>query len=283
MAVTAIAARGILEWRDVADKAKADRALKRAIAYMKDASNLNPQDKDEYIWAFVYRINFFARLIELDPQMKKEHLPFLQELVATTEKQQLKTGAYRHEYAAAFTSASVLHSLFVASESGADVAMPKLKAATKSILGARVEKTGAYGYGTRASRRTRVEASAGRMPLCELALYLGGASSSKKLKSAVKKSFDNHANFETARNYDDHMRSLFAIGGFFFWYDMHGRAEAINRLSGKAASDFKNKMRQIVYSINEADGGWIDSHEVGKSYGTGMALTVLKLMKENSQ
>lgn len=281
VAVTAIAARGLLDWRTSGPKDRIEKALQRAVVYLSDDTHLNPKDKDELIWAYVYRINFFSRLLELDPQQKAKVMPTLQRLVTDMEKLQMQSGAFRHEYAAAFTSASAMHSLYVAADAGANVSMPKLKAATKAVLGARVEKSGAFGYGMR--NRGGVEQAGGRMPLCELALYLGGASSSKKLSGAVAEAFKQHGNFETARNYDDHMRSLYAIGGFFFWYDMHGRAEAINRLSGKKAGKWREAVRKIVFSTNEADGGWIDSHELGKSYGTGMALTVLRLMQDLKQ
>ncbi len=282
VAVTAIVARALLEWRVQGPKAEIDRALARAIVYLKDDSHLNPYDKDELIWAYVYRLNFFSRLMEEDKKNAEKHATFLQKLVTATESFQLeKSGAYRHEYAAAFTSASVIHALFVAKAAGARVSKPRLKAATKAIAGARVKKTGAFGYGLR--NRGGVEQAGGRMALCELALYLGGVSSEKKLKDSIAEGFKQQGNFEIARNYDDHMRSLYGIGGFFFWYDMHGRAEAIRLLKGQKAAKWREAMRKIVYDTHEADGGWIDSHELGKSYGTAMALTVLKLMQELEQ
>ena len=42
------------------------------------------------------------------------------------------------------------------------------------------------------------------------------------------------------------------------------------------AVDCRQKMLEHVLKIGEIDGSFVDSHELGKSYGTGMALMVLK-------
>lgn len=77
------------------------------------------------------------------------------------------------------------------------------------------------------------------------------------------------------RKYDDHA-DRHANGGFFFWYDMAGRAEAIGRLQSDRDA-FLAKQRDLVLSIAEIDGCFVDSHELGKTYGTAMGLITLKL------
>ena len=111
------------------------------------------------------------------------------------------------------------------------------------------------------------------MPYCEYALYLCGQSKAEAVAAALEKSFPYNDLLERVRKYDDHA-DQYHNGGFFFWYDQYGRAVAARGV-GQAAALAKQK--EIVLSIPEIDGCWVDSHELGRSYGTAMALLTLKL------
>ena len=93
------------------------------------------------------------------------------------------------------------------------------------------------------------------------------------LAASLDTSFKHHPLLERIRKYDDHA-DAYHNGGFFFWYDQYGRAVA-----AKAAcnTEAMKKQRDIVLQIPEIDGCWVDSHELGRVYGTAMALLTLKL------
>ncbi len=273
MAGTAIACTALLAWKDV-DPKGVQAALDRAWPYLNAEKNMAVDDADEVIWGYAYRISYFARLAAADAARKDACLAKMKELVAAVAKLQKRTGIWRHEYDAPFTTATVLHALWEAKQAGVDVPDAAVDKALDALASCRTDK-GVFSYGYPPRGATAVQGSAGRMPLCELALFLSRRSKQADLHAAVEKSFELHALIEKVRKYDDHA-DRHANGGFFFWYDMAGRAEAIGRLQSDRDA-FLAKQRELVLSIAEIDACFVDSHELGKTYGTAMGLITLKL------
>jgi hypothetical protein len=114
------------------------------------------------------------------------------------------------------------------------------------------------------------------MPFLEWTLTFSGAAKPETVKAAIAESFKHHALLERIRKYDDHA-DAYHNGGFFFWYDQYGRA-----LAAKAVGDAEAlaKQKEIVLATTEIDGCWVDSHELGRVYGTSMALLTLKLCEK---
>jgi hypothetical protein len=165
----------------------------------------------------------------------------------------------------------VLHE---AKQAGADVPDAVIQRGAKALASTR-DRKGIFAYGF-PGRGGAIEGAAGRMPLCELALQLWGFSKKEMVQASLDESFKHHDLLERIRKYDDHA-DAFQNGGFFFWYDQHGRA-----LAARASDDARSLARQkeIVLSTQEIDGCWVDSHELGRSYGTAMALLTLKLCEK---
>jgi len=265
MAGTALACAALLAWRDV-DPKGVDAAIERALPYLADEKNvaIEPQ---EIIWAHAYRLFFYAR----KPDVKK-----MNEIVGAIEKLQKKSGVWQHEYNAPFTTATVLHCLWEAKQAGAAVPEAMTKKGAEALASCRSDK-GVFSYGY-PGKGDRAQGGAGRGPLCELALLLNGASKEADVRAAVEAGFEHHALLERVRKYDDHA-DAFRNGGFFFWYDMLGRVEAIRRLKDGRAK-LLERQREIALSITEIDGCFVDSHELGKTYGTAMGLLVMKLTRD---
>ena len=121
------------------------------------------------------------------------------------------------------------------------------------------------------------------MPACELALLVAGHSDQERLRKALDTSFKHHGLLEAVRKYDDHS-DRYGNGGFFFWYDMYGRTEAIKNVKNdNARESYREKMRRLVLELPETDGGFVDSHELGKTYGTAMGLICLKAALPSEQ
>ena len=113
------------------------------------------------------------------------------------------------------------------------------------------------------------------MPLCELALYLFGASDQQKLVTAIQSGERYHGLLAEVRKYDDHA-NRYGYGGFFFWFDMLGRAEAVAEVEDvEVRKQLAAALRARVLSLPEVDGAFVDSHELGRCYGTAMALLCL--------
>ena len=116
------------------------------------------------------------------------------------------------------------------------------------------------------------------MPLCELALALWRKEDQGQLGKALAAAFEHHQILEDTRKYDDHADQ--GYGGFFFWYDMVGRTRAIVHLKdGETRRSLLARQREIILSIPEFDGCFVDSHELGRTYGTASALLCLSWIR----
>jgi len=211
-----------------------------------------------------------------EPARKDAAATKMKELVGLIAKLQKRSGVWQHEYDNPFATASTLVALAEAKAAGAEVPDDVLARGTRALEKCRSAKgIFSYAYGWDGSP---VLQSAGRMPLCELGLFLNGKSDEAALRAAVDAGFERHDALERVRKYDNHADAV-GNGGFFFWYDMVGRAEAIRRLKADRAK-LLERQRDLVLSIAEIDGTFVDSHELGKSYGTAMALLTLRLCGE---
>ncbi|MGA0870492.1 MAG: hypothetical protein ACO3UM_16290, partial [Planctomycetota bacterium] len=95
------------------------------------------------------------------------------------------------------------------------------------------------------------------------------------LARAVDASFEFHDELDQVRKYDDHA-SRYGYGGFFFWFDLHARIDAIARLGDESArQEARAAQRAQILALPEIDGCFVDSHEIGRVYGTAMALICL--------
>ena len=262
MAGTGLAAMALRDW---GKPEEVKGALEKAEAYMRDESKVAMKDKDEIAWAYAYRLLYFAKTDD------RKTVAMLVKRMGDLQKQ---TGTWYHEYENPFVTATALHALLEAQKAGADVPEAVIKRGAAALKSTR-DKRGMFSYEF-PGKGDPPESGAGRAPFCEFALFLAGQSKKESVAAALEASFKHHALLEKVRKYDDHA-DAHHNGGFFFWYDQYGRALAA-AATGDAAALAKQK--EIVLSIAEIDGGWVDSHELGRSYGTAMALLTLKLCEK---
>lgn len=273
VAVSALAAEALLAWRALAPE-PVDAALALALPWILDDAHLVESDEDELIWAHVYRLELLARLLASerpdDEQLRRHARRIVEKVLALQSPQ----GSWRHEYQAGFTTASVVHALAAVAARGVKVPEAAIERAGRAIAGIRADD-GTFAYGLR-GKGAGVRSSAGRMPVAEHALLVAGLSDARRLDAAIATAFEHHGVLEAIRRYDDHA-DRHGNGGFFFWYDVHGLARAVAAapMPDELRTERRARLREIVARTRELDGGWIDSHELGKTYGTAMALIVL--------
>lgn len=283
VAITALCGMALLEARQRVPsemKADLDAAIIRAADYVCKEENLNPNDADEILWAYAYRARFLSALKRASMVSENAALE-LQLQAATTklESIQLKTGGWAHEYANPFVTATALTALYAAKEAGARLDSEKLEAGLAALQKDRFENA-AYPYNSSRRNRTQQKSSeapdtapsAGRMAIGELALWSWRRIDQSQLKRAAEISLDGQRYLDVAYKYDNHTSTM-AYGGFFFWYDMHARAEMIAQIeAADVRQRLAQKQRDIMLRLPELDGCFVDSHELGRSYGTAMAL-----------
>lgn len=285
-AITALCGLALIEARPhlpARQLAPVDLAIQRAADFVANDHNLNPNDQDEILWAYAYRTRLFARLLQESAGSVRPAawLEPLQHAVRTLENVQLKTGGWAHEYANPFVTATALTALYAGQEAGAKLDSERLEAGLKSLLNDRYPN-GAYPYSSRRRPGERpvpeTDASAGRMAIGELALWRWRRIDDHQLQQAAEISFAGQEFLDRAYKYDNHTSTL-AYGGFFFWYDMQARAELIASLPDREVrSRLARAQYELTLSLPELDGCFVDSHELGRCYGTAMALQSLALL-----
>jgi hypothetical protein len=281
-AVTALALQALLENRRGREK-RLDPALARGLKYLLDPKNYADGDRDEWTWAKVFPIQLFSRMLETEQYCGLGEVFLRQKLqgfILELASRQQNDGSFRHEYRNPFVTASVLWAMKLAKAQGAKIPKDLVSRAVISLQHCRGKK-GGFSYSQWSGKklpRVALVRAAGRMPLCESALFVWGASDKKRLKAALETALNYHRELERARKYDDHT-SPHIYGGFFYFYDLLGRSLACRALlkkSPRLAQLFRKDLQKRVLATSEIDGTFIDSHELGRSYGTAMALLCLQ-------
>jgi len=259
-AMTALAAMALAEWRDV-DPERVDAALARAEKFLRDDTRVN-RGQNEECYADAYRLLYFAR---------QKDVKVLNAIVEKLAASQKKNGFWAHEYPNPFATGAVVHGLAAAKKAGADVPEGTLGRAGDALLKSRGDGgRQPYSDGRPSSERNSMARSA----LCELALFECGEVKLDDVATALEAYWRHLDRLEAIRVCDFHADQ--ELGGFFFWHGVFHSCEAACALEGEPRREHLAKFRAQVLSIPEFDGSFIDSHELGKSYGTAMALLVLR-------
>jgi hypothetical protein len=261
VAVTTLGAMALKEWREL-DPARIDPAVARAERYILDEKHVNPGQNEE-CYAHAYRLLYLA---------KKQDVPAMNRIVLKLVALQDKDGFWGHEYPNPFASAAVVHCLYLARQAGADVPDSYFRKAADALAKTRA----ADGRQAYESNRppSNEKSSMGRISPCELALWECGRGPIENVATGLAAYWRQLDKIEAIRVCDFHSDE--ELGGFFFWHAVFHSCEAARALPDEARrKEHLAKFRAQVLSIPEWDGSFLDSHELGKSYGTSMALLVL--------
>jgi hypothetical protein len=256
-------------------RARVEAFLLRIRANLQADTWVALSDKDEILWARAYALRFLAAW--------QRHRGGADELraawragVGNLLALQPETGVWFHEYGNPFAIATALQSLHAARAAGVEVPQDNVDRGLRALAMNRTT-AGAFTYGHTPNGKPQagVEGAAGRMPLCELGLFLFGGSDQAKLLAAVEAGHRHHGLLAAVRKYDDHA-DQYGYGGFFFWFDMLARTEAARHLADAGQRRrWLQAQRELVLALPEFDGCFVDSHELGRAYGTAMALLCL--------
>ena len=164
--------------------------------------------------------------------------------------------------------------LLVAKAAGATIPTQVTDKAAQALLSARLQ-TGSYTYGGSVADRpsATLKDSAGRMPVCEGVLFQLGRSDLDKVRFALSNFWEHMSRLETVRRNDFHSDG--ELAGFFFFHSLFHASEVVHLLPEGERAEHWQRFRTVLQEIPEVDGSWLDSHELGRSYGTAMALLTL--------
>ncbi len=258
MAVTAASATALLEWRDL-DPERVDAALKRADPRLRDDSLLSAGQHEE-IYAHVFRLHYFAA---------RKDVPMLNRIAARVAAMQDAQGFWEHEYPNPFITGVVVHALATARAAGAEVPSTSFRRAADALMSTR-GSGGRQTYRCDGQPPDNEKSSMSRTAICELALFECGRLELKDVAAGVEAYWKYVARLEAVRLCDYHSDGRLA--GFFYFHAGFHTLEAARALDAPARESTAKRFRERLLAIPEWDGSFVDSHEIGKSYGTAMAL-----------
>jgi hypothetical protein len=276
VAITAIACTALWEHRAAHPdlQVRIDHALERGEAYLLDPAHINHGENEE-CYSDAYRLMYFARRAASgDEAMKQKAIAQMNAIVQNAAAIQKQGGFWAHEYENAFATGAVLQEVLAAKAAGASVPTEITDKAAQALISARV-KNGAYVYGGAAGEKavTKLKDAAGRMPVCEGTLFQLGRSDLDKVRFSMQNFWDNMKNLEGVRRNDFHSDG--ELGGFFFFHAVFHASETMRLLPEEERAAHKQRFLALLQQIPELDGSFLDSHELGRSYGTAMALLTL--------
>lgn len=279
MAISAVCCQALLRHRDSADaqtRELIDKAIARGETYLADESRVN-RGRNEDVYADAYRLDYFAERLPTLPAgpYRKNMRAVMLKIVREAGQRQDERGFWAHEYANAFCTAVMIQGLLSAKMAGVMVPKSVLKLAGESIAAAR-SSDGGFAYGgiarTKPSRNSLVNSST-RMPLCESVLFELGLSDMSNVSFAFQNFWRHFSRIEGVRRTDFHSDGQ--IAGFMFFHTLYHTSKAISALPSKQRAEQHGKLLDRVLRYGELDGTFMDSHEMGRSYGTAMALLVI--------
>lgn len=282
IAITALAATALLEHRDIDPEriptARVDAAIALAESYLFDPAHI-ARGENEDVYADTYRLLFLARKTSTVPDAARAAIvERMNQVVRESKERQKDNGFFAHEYANAFCTGAMLWGLIRAREAGAEVPEEMISRGRAALLSARAED-GSYGYsGTAKQRQSSLKDASERMPVCEGILYALGASDATRLRFAFDNYWANIERIEKVRRNDFHSDG--ELAGFFFFHGMFHASEIWARLPPELRGDSGERFLDLLRRIPEVDGSFIDSHEIGRSYATAMALLVMANLRE---
>ncbi|HVE42819.1 MAG TPA: hypothetical protein VNM14_23260 [Planctomycetota bacterium] len=266
IAVTALSALALAEWRDAAPE-RVDLALRKAEAYLDDDARV-ATGRCEECYAEMFRLLYYT---------KSKDVPRMNRILSRLGKLQDEDGFWGHEYPSAFATAAIVHAIAGAKRAGADVPSVLLGRAADALLKTR---RGGLRHDYRhepGKPQSSEKNSAGRTALAELALHECGRGSIENVAAGVDVYWKHVAALEAIRACDNHADE--ELAGFFFFYCVYHTLEAARALDEPARGRHLEKFRAQMLALPEMDGSFVDSHELGKSYGTAMALLILNRLR----
>jgi len=274
VAITALAATALLEFRDLAAE-RVDVALAAAERFMFDPARLN-RGSNEDVYADAYRLLYLTRkLARSEDAARQPILERANALVRQAQTRQYDDGFWAHEYKNAFCTGAMLWSLVEAKSRGVDVPDEMMSKGAEALLAAR-HADGSFVYGGTAHGQPRPSGrkdAAVRMPMCEALLLAADRSDLDKVGAAFRTYFEFMDRIETVRRNDFHSDG--ELAGFFFFHGLYHNSQANQLLPEAERKANAARIREVLLRVPEMDGSFVDSHELGRSYGTAMALLTL--------
>jgi len=121
----------------------------------------------------------------------------------------------------------------------------------------------------------RGDQSIARGPVCEHALYLCGKVEAKALDAAVSRFLDLRKSLRLPVKLDSSWATPSNHSSYFYFYAYYHACDALSTLDPENKRAALTALHSDMLATPELDSTWFDYIQLGKPYGTAMALLVL--------
>ncbi len=177
--------------------------------------------------------------------------------------------------ASPFMTAPTLLALYEARAQGADVDVAAVEAALDALESARTEE-GGMAYTARGGM-DELPATIGRTPAGEVALLLAGRSDPARVRAALDAFFEHWEQLEARRRRHGTHEGPYGIAPYYFFHAHWHAALAIEHLPADARPQYRARLRERLFAVQEPSGGWNDRvFPRSESFGTAMSMLALR-------
>lgn len=283
VAVAAIAGRGLLPYAAREDCAAAARRALDFVLANPPASR--PGRLFDYaVWGQIFSLRFLASCAAAKFGDKEDIADAMNALVSSLRRDRFPDGGwayFRQEgspgAAIGFVTAAALCALLEAKSAGAEVPAEMTEGAAK-VVASMKQARGAFGYFAAggADPKGREAEAAFRSPLYALALKRAGKGDVEGIREslALYREFREHDRKERGKSLCH--TSPEGLASYYLLFGLAFAMEAVEELSEKERAALRAAIVEDVLTMRTAHGGFCDNPAVGRHYGAGMALDVLR-------
>jgi len=230
-------------------------------------------------WGHAYALGLFADVLKrgypLEPKIKKRVEAMIPHLLKCLKTNETKQGGWNYAGArpSSFMTSSTVLTLYRVESSGFDVDDAMIDRALDALEKGRSDN-GAFGYSGR--RKEPMPASCARSASAELALFLAGRSSHKRLRVAIDGFFTHWDELKKRKSKQGTHLPPYSIAPYYFFFGHTYVAMAIEYLPEKDRPALRKSLREVIWRTRESNGGWNDRiFPRTESYSTAMVILAL--------
>jgi hypothetical protein len=250
---------------------------------------------DYTVWSKSFLLWLFVDCVDAGLVERERLAPVMNELVGELAAKQKKGGGWSYylsqslaeannpaNLSTSFVTAAVLIALLEARDGGVDVPGAMTDSAV-NCLEKMANPDGSFEYflyhdNEKAPRATAPAGSAGRAPLCALALFRADRGDRAGLLRGLDLFVKHRASYAK-----EHGKALMHAGPegqgvHYLMFDYAFAARAVSRLPGKDQARYRRILLEQILGARGADGGYLDFPMMGAHYGTAMALQAFRLL-----
>lgn len=277
--VTSIVCMALLSFPDI-ESGRSIKAVRKALSYL-----LKKKIWKHDAWSLSFTLLFLRRCLDhAEFQSDQKHIKDkMRRLIKLIRRAQLRGGwGYRDLSSASFLTAMVLLALKKTQEAGFEIPERVIKKGISTLKSLRKGK-GVFRYSSVRNRRKdmRVDTkkgSIGRGCICELALFRWGVTKRRDLEQTLGNFFKYRRSVLVKRLKEGKRGSHsgpYGIAPFYFFFSHYFASIVAEELGKEFKNKYHPKLTMTLLKMQSKNGYWVDSEEVGRDYGTGMALLTL--------